>query len=240
MGIRSRDELKKKKVKELKEKGYLPIREVSKLAGVEKSLIHFYINQNLIPKPVKVSNQMAYYPPQVVERIKFIKQLQKRYLPIKEIKKILKKSKSVEDIRDFLIKIDSQIIEGYDLENKKRKIDKKIDERTIKELEKLKIIDKKNSLFRNEIIRIISRLRDIGLNEKNGFSVKFLKNYTDICNKLIEIEFMEFNSKMLGKVEPEKLIEIAKISIDEISELIKILHKKLLLEKLKEIRAQLN
>jgi len=238
MSKRNMEEEKKKKVRELKEKGYLPIREVSRLAGVEKSLIHFYLNQKLIPKPIKVSKQMAYYHRDVVDRIKLIKQLQKRYLPIKEIKRIIKTTRNIEDIKKTLIKIDSQIIEEYYNERKEKET-VKLDEKTIRELEKLKIIDKKNSLFRNEIIEIISKLRDIGLNEKNGFSVKFLKNYMDICRKLIEIEFREFNSKIIGNLEPEDVIKIAKISIDEVSELIKILHKKLLLEKLKEIQDQI-
>lgn len=227
---------KKEKVRKLKEKGYIPIREVSKLAGVQKSLIHFYVNQKLLPRPVKVSKQMAYYPPDTVERIKFIKQLQKRYLPIKEIKRILKNSKSIEDVKNTLIKIDSRILEEYNSKQGKQKEEPILPIETVRELEKIGIIDKRNSLFREEIIEIISRLRDIGLNEKNGFSVKFLKNYIDVCKKLVELEFQEFNSKMIGKVDAEKLVEIAKVSIDEVSELIKILHKKFLLEKLKEIQ----
>ncbi|MCS7212643.1 MAG: MerR family transcriptional regulator [Candidatus Calescibacterium sp.] len=227
---------KKEKVRKLKEKGYIPIREVSKLAGVQKSLIHFYVNQKLLPRPVKVSKQMAYYPPDTVERIKFIKKLQKRYLPIKEIKRILKNSKSIEDVKNTLIKIDSRILEEYNSKQGKQKEEPILPIETVRELEKIGIIDKRNSLFREEILEIISRLRDIGLNEKNGFSVKFLKNYIDVCKKLVELEFQEFNSKMIGKVDAEKLVEIAKVSIDEVSELIKILHKKFLLEKLKEIQ----
>lgn len=227
---------KKEKVRILKERGYIPIREVSKLAGVEKSLIHFYVNQKLLPKPVKVSKQMAYYPPDTVEKIKFIKQLQKRYLPIKEIKRILKNSKSIEDVKNTLIKIDSRILEEYNSKQRKQKEESTLPTETIRELEKIGIIDKRNSIFREEILEIISRLRGIGLDEKHGFSVKFLKNYIDVCKKLVELEFQEFNSKMIGKIDAEKLIEIAKVSIDEVSELIKILHKKFLLEKLKEIQ----
>jgi Predicted transcriptional regulators len=77
------------KKEELKAKGYMPIRKVAELAGVEKSTIHFYISQGLLPKPVRVSKQMAYYPPETVERVKIIKQLQKSSYLSRD-KKILK------------------------------------------------------------------------------------------------------------------------------------------------------
>jgi hypothetical protein len=83
-------------------------------------------------------------------------------------------------------------------------------------------------------------MRKAGLDESHGFSIKFLKNYVDICRKLVEIEFTEFNSKVIGKLPTEKIIDMAKIAIEKTSELIKILHKKTLLEKLEELTLELN
>ncbi len=225
---------------ELKAKGYMPIREVAELAGVEKSTIHFYISQGLLPKPVMVSKQMAYYPPETVERVKIIKQLQKRFLPLKEIKKILKRPDN--EIKQMLMEIDQKIL--ITTKDGKERSHSKVDlpQNVIEELKKIGLLrreDEKDS-FRDEILAIISDMRRAGLDESHGFSVKFLKNYVDICKKLVEIEFTEFNSKVMGKLPPEKIIEMAKIAIEKTSELIEILHKKTLLEKLEEITSELN
>jgi DNA-binding transcriptional MerR regulator len=228
------------KKEELKAKGYMPIRKVAELAGVEKSTIHFYISQGLLPKPVMVSKQMAYYPPETVERVKIVKQLQKRFLPLKEIKKILKRPNN--EIKEMLMKIDQEIL--ITTKDGKEKTHSEIDlpQNVIEELKKIGLIkkeDEKDS-FREEILSIISDMRRAGLDESHGFSVKFLKNYVDICKKLVEIEFTEFNSKVMGKLPSEKIIDMAKIAIEKTSELIKILHKKTLLEKLEELTSELN
>jgi len=228
------------KKEELKTKGYMPIRKVAELAGVEKSTIHFYISQGLLPKPVRVSKQMAYYPPETVERVKIIKQLQKRFLPLKEIKKILKRPDN--EIKEMLMKIDQEIL--ITTKDGKEKLSSKIDlsQDVIEELKKIGLIKKEDEkdLFREEILSIISDMRRAGLDESYGFSVKFLKNYVEVCKKLVEIEFTEFNSKVIGKLPPEKIIDMAKIAIEKTSELIKILHKKVLLEKLEELTSELN
>jgi DNA-binding transcriptional MerR regulator len=228
------------KKEELKAKGYMPIRKVAELAGVEKSTIHFYISQGLLPKPVRVSKQMAYYPPETVERVKIIKQLQKRFLPLKEIKKILKRPAN--EIKEILMKIDQEIL--ITTKDGKEKTYSKIDlpQDVIEKLKKIGLIKKEDQkdLFREEILSIISDMRRAGLDESHGFSVNFLKNYVDICKKLVEIEFTEFNSKVIGKLPTEKIIDMAKIAIEKTSELIKILHKKTLLEKLEELTSELN
>lgn len=227
-----KEKLNKSKKEELKEKGYIPIRKLAELAGVEKSTIHFYISKGLLPKPVMVSKQMALYPPETIERIKIIKQLQKRFLPLKEIKKILKDQKNI-DIKDILARIDAEILNEF---KKEKKEEKKINlsKNVLEELKKIGMI-RDGGEFDNQILILVQEMREAGINEENGFSVKFMKTYIDICKKLTEIEFSEFNSKVIGKLPPEKIVEMAKIAIEKTSELIKILHKKFLIEKLEEI-----
>ncbi|GBD03021.1 Mercuric resistance operon regulatory protein [bacterium HR19] len=227
-----REKSSKTKKEELIKMGYIPIRKIAELAGVEKSTIHFYISKGLLPKPVMVSKQMALYPPETVERIKIIKQLQKRFLPLKEIKKILKDQKNI-DIKEILTRIDAGILNEF---KKEKKEEKKIDlpKNVLEELKKIGMI-KDGGEFDNQILALVYEMREAGINEENGFNIKFMKTYIDICKKLTEIEFSEFNSKVIGKLPPEKIVEMAKIAIEKTSELIKILHKKFLIEKLEEI-----
>ncbi len=58
--------------------------------GVPKSTILHYLNEGLLPEPVKTSRNMAYYSPACVERITFIKVMQSKYrLSLAMIKQLL-------------------------------------------------------------------------------------------------------------------------------------------------------
>jgi DNA-binding transcriptional MerR regulator len=66
------------------------MRELVAASGVPKSTILHYLNEGLLPPPVKASRNVAYYDPCCVERLNLIKFLQKRHrLPLEEIKDIL-------------------------------------------------------------------------------------------------------------------------------------------------------
>lgn len=68
----------------------LRMKELSAATGLPKSAILHYVSQGLLPEPVKTSRNMAYYAPECVERIAFIKSLQERYsFPLGKIRGIL-------------------------------------------------------------------------------------------------------------------------------------------------------
>ena len=49
-----------------------------------------YLREGLLPEPVKTSRNMAYYPPEFVDRIRLIKQLQEeRFMPLRVIRDLL-------------------------------------------------------------------------------------------------------------------------------------------------------
>ena len=52
--------------------------------------IRHYLREGLLPEPVKTSRNMAYYPPEFVDRIRLIKQLQEeRFMPLRVIRELL-------------------------------------------------------------------------------------------------------------------------------------------------------
>ena len=64
--------------------------ELAEASGVPVPTIKHYLREGLLPEPVKTSRNMAYYPPEFVDRIKLIKQLQEeRFMPLKAIKSVL-------------------------------------------------------------------------------------------------------------------------------------------------------
>lgn len=73
-----------------KDKGTLRASELAELAGVSLPTIKHYVNEGLIPKPVKTGKTMAYYDETCVRRIKLIKKLQKeKFLPLDVIKRVI-------------------------------------------------------------------------------------------------------------------------------------------------------
>lgn len=68
----------------------LKMRELVAASGAPKSTILHYLNEGLLPPPVKTGRNVAYYDHTCVERLNFIKFLQKKHrLPLEEIKEIL-------------------------------------------------------------------------------------------------------------------------------------------------------
>ena len=68
----------------------LKIGELAEASEVPVPTIKHYLREGLLPEPVKTSRNMAYYPPEFVDRIKLIKQLQEeRFMPLKAIKSVL-------------------------------------------------------------------------------------------------------------------------------------------------------
>jgi len=74
----------------------MKIRELVKRTGVPKETIHFYIREGLLRKPRKSGINTAEYNERYVDQIQLIKDLRDNYyLPIPEIKKIVKDFKKL-------------------------------------------------------------------------------------------------------------------------------------------------
>ena len=70
--------------------GLLRMGELAEASGVSAGTIKHYLREGLLPEPVKTSRNMSWYPPEFVERIRLIKQLQEeRFMPLKAIKSVL-------------------------------------------------------------------------------------------------------------------------------------------------------
>lgn len=77
----------------------MKISELVKKTNVSKETIHYYIREGALPRPRKSSKNSAEYDEGTVAQIQLIKDLQENFfLPLAEIKKIIKKQKKLSAI----------------------------------------------------------------------------------------------------------------------------------------------
>ncbi len=81
----------------------LKMQDLVAATGVPKSTILHYLNEGLLPEPVKTARNMAYYSPACVERLTFIKVMQGKYrLSLAIIKQLLQAGKVGPELEPLL------------------------------------------------------------------------------------------------------------------------------------------
>lgn len=81
----------------------LRMKQLVDATGLPKSTLLYYVEQGLLPRPIKTSPNMAYYDPACVERVALIRGLQGQHrLPLGKIKSILQASDQGQDIAPLL------------------------------------------------------------------------------------------------------------------------------------------
>ena len=89
--------------------GLLKMSELAEQSGVSAGTIKHYLREGLLPEPVKTSRNMAYYPPEFIERIRLIKRLQEdRFMPLRLIKGVIDEDP---ERAHALIELEDRIIE---------------------------------------------------------------------------------------------------------------------------------
>lgn len=140
----------------------LKMKELIEKTAVSKATILLYVQQGLLPKPVKTSPNMAYYDPLCIERIGFIKKIQVSHrLSLAAIKDLIGEMEKGRDVAPFL-ELQSMLF-GSAMKPVKKKgfcRESGLDEKQVDELVKLRIlVPLKNNLFDTQDIAIGSLLK---------------------------------------------------------------------------------
>ncbi|MFL5834539.1 MAG: MerR family transcriptional regulator [Solirubrobacterales bacterium] len=198
--------------------GLLRMRELAEASGVPAPTIKHYLREGLLPEPVKTSRNMAYYPPEFVDRIKLIKQLQEeRYLPLKAIKEVL----------DSQERSRTSATEA----RKRYGVPKDVLDR-LAELEVLTPNSRGYSPSDVKIIEAISRFRASGYDEQIGFTVYDTLRYKNALAELARQEVDVVMERLAGEVPPERVVEMLEAGAQPLKDLIAALHTKLMVAEL--------
>ena len=223
--------------------GLLKMSELAQESGVSAGTIKHYLREGLLPEPVRTSRNMAYYPPEFVERIRLIKRLQEeRFMPLRLIKRMLAEDPD----RAALVELEDRILEraigareGGRVSRAAVRTEYEIPGNVLDRLEELGILSPTARGYDPDdvkIIEAIGRFRAGGYEESIGFTVYDTLRYRDALQPLVEEEVGTLLARLAGEVEVDRAAEIIAAGAEPLRELIGALHSKLLLAELRRQR----
>ncbi len=219
--------------------------ELAKASGVPAPTIKHYLREGLLPEPVKTSRNMAYYPPEFVERIQLIKRLQEtRFMPLKAIKAVLEEDP---ERAVAMLELEDQILDRALAGERARTSAAEARERYGVPAEVLDRMAELGVLSPNsrgyspsdvQIIEAISRFRAGGYDEQIGFTVYDTLRYKTALEELVRQEVDMVMNRLAAEVPPERVIEMLESGAQPLRDLIAALHTKLLVAELERQRAE--
>ena len=215
------------------------MRELAEASGVPAPTIKHYLREGLLPEPVKTSRNMAYYPPEFVDRIKLIKRLQEeRFLPLKAIKNVLDEDP---DRAEAMLELGDQILDRALAGERSRTSAAEVRKRygvpkevldRLAELEVLTPNSRGYSPSDVTIIEAISRFRAGGYDEQIGFTVYDTLRYKAALEELVRQEVDVVMERLAGEVPPERVVAMLEAGAQPLKDLIAALHTKLMVAEL--------
>ena len=203
--------------------GMLKMRELAEASGVSAGTIKHYLREGLLPEPVKTSRNMAWYPPEFVERIQLIKELQeRRFMPLKAIKGLL-------DLED----------EGARISAAELKRRYGVPQEVLDRLAELEVVSPNSRGYGPSDVRIveaISRFRAGGYDERIGFTVYDTLRYKRAMEDLVEEEVEVIMDRLGGEVDADRAAQLIEKGAEPLRDLISALHTKALVAELKKQR----
>jgi DNA-binding transcriptional MerR regulator len=207
----------------------LKMSELAERSGVSAGTIKHYLREGLLGQGddvVRTSRNMAYYPPDYVDRIRTIKRLQgERYMPLRAIKDALESAAADRDDERVAV-----------AEARRRfEIPENVLER-LKDIGVLTPTAKGYDADDVKIIEAISRFRAGGYDEALGFTVYDTLRYQQALAPLVEEEVTVLLERVAGEVSVDRAVEIIASGREPLRDLIGAMHSKLLLAELRRQR----
>lgn len=196
------------------------IGELVKRTNVSKQAIHHYINEGVLPRPRKLGVNAADYSDRYVDQIRTVKELQNsHFLPLSEIKKILKKQRrapasdsSSLQLQNKYFKPLDRLLSGEIVGKMSFRQATGLSLEWLRKFEEWKIITpevrKGKWVYSSEDVtigKLIVEMNEIGLGSEDGLDPENLKQISDIFRDTIlkaREQFMKSFSGMLPSEEP--------------------------------------
>jgi len=223
----------------------LRMSELAERSGVSAGTIRYYLREGLLGDGediVRTSRNMAYYPPQYVQRIELIKRLQEeRFMPLRVIKGALQQDP---ERVHALIELEDRILERAlaSADARSRVSMKAVRERyeiprnVLERLAEIGVLTPSRAGYEQDDVKIIEAIASFragGYDEALGFTVYDTLRYREALEPLVEEEVRALLDRLAGGVEVERATEIIAAGVEPLRELIGAVHSKLLLAELR-------
>jgi DNA-binding transcriptional MerR regulator len=223
--------------------GHLKMAELAVRSGVSAPTIRHYIREGLLGDGEDIqrtSRNMAYYPPELVERIQLIKRLQEeRFMPLRVIKEVIEDNP---ERVNALLELEDSILERALAGAEQRKVSAgEVAERydipanALDRLKEIGVLTPTRGGYSQDdvkIIEAISRFRAGGYEQALGFTVYDTLRYRDALVPLVEEEVRALLDRLVGEVAVERAVDMIAAGAEPLRELIGAIHSKLLLAEL--------
>jgi DNA-binding transcriptional MerR regulator len=227
--------------------GLLKMSELAEQSGVSAGTIKHYLREGLLGDSgdiLRTSRNMAYYPPEFVERVRLIKRLQEeRFMPLKLIKGVMEDDPAR---AEALVALEDRILERAVAQREGRRISAAEVRRrydlpgnVLDRLAELQVLSPTSRGYDSDdvqIIEAISRFRAGGYDEQLGFTVFDTLRYREALEPLVEEEVRTLLDRLAGEVDVDRAVEIITSGAEPLRELIGAMHSKLLLAELRRQR----
>jgi DNA-binding transcriptional MerR regulator len=224
--------------------GLLKMRDLAAASGVSAGTIKHYLREGLLPEPVKTSRNMAWYPPEFVDRIKLIKQLQEeRFMPLRVIREVLdgdpERARALIELEDRMIQ---RALAGEGKRISAAELRRRCDmpKEVLDRLAELGVVSPSSRGYSQtdvKIVEAISRFRAGGYDERIGFTVYDTLRYKRALEELVKEEVQVLMERLAGQVDPDQAMKLIDEGVEPLHDLIAALHSKLMLAELERQRA---
>jgi|SRR3989440_3816290 len=226
----------------------LKMSELAQRSGVSTGTIKHYLREGLLgsdDEVIRTSRNMAYYPPEYVERIQLIKRLQEeRFMPLRVIREVIaedpERAARMIELEDRILERAIEASETGRVSRARVRDTYEVPQNVLDRLEELGVLTPNARGYDADdvaIIEAISRFRAGGYEEAIGFTVYDTLRYREALEPLVEEEVRVLLDRLAGRVEVERAVEIISSGAEPLRELIGAMHSKLLLGALRRHRA---
>jgi DNA-binding transcriptional MerR regulator len=223
----------------------LKMSELAERSRVSPGTIRYYLREGLLGEGedvVRTSRNMAYYPPEYVQRIELIKRLQQqRFMPLRVIKGALEEDP---ERVSALVELEDRILERalIGAEARRRVSMKAVRERNevprnvLERLAEIGVLTPSRAGYDADDVKIIEAIANFragGYDEALGFTVYDTLRYRDALAPLVKAEVRALLDRLAGEVEVDRAVEIVAAGVEPLRELLGAMHSKLLLGELR-------
>jgi DNA-binding transcriptional MerR regulator len=229
--------------------GLLRISELAARSGVSAGTIRHYLREGLLgteDEVVRTSRNMAYYPPEYVERVQLIKRLQEeRFMPLRVIRELMgtdpERTMRLIELEDRILERAIEAGESGRVSRARVRQTYEVPQNVLDRLEQLAVLAPNARGYDRDdvaIIEAISRFRAGGYEEAIGFTVHDTLRYREALEPLVEEEVRVLLDRLTGTVDVDRAVQIISSGAEPLRELIGAMHSKLLLAALRRARGR--